>query len=35
MPRAPISSPWTGMDDDDLAPVVEVEAMDSSLLPPG
>ncbi|KAI5481182.1 hypothetical protein MNV49_005617 [Pseudohyphozyma bogoriensis] len=34
MPRAPIHSPWSGMEDDD-APIAAVEAMDSSLLPPG
>ncbi|KAM0790051.1 hypothetical protein ACM66B_005379 [Microbotryomycetes sp. NB124-2] len=34
MPRAPISSPWSGMADED-APAEEQEAMDSSLLPPG
>lgn len=34
MPRAPISSPWQGLADED-APAEEVEAMDSSLLPPG
>ncbi|KAL8287267.1 hypothetical protein RQP46_003719 [Phenoliferia psychrophenolica] len=34
MPRAPITSPWSGMADD-LDTVEEVEAMDSSLLPPG
>ncbi|KAK4051691.1 acetolactate synthase, regulatory subunit [Microbotryomycetes sp. JL221] len=34
MPRAPISSPWSGMADED-EPVEENEAMDSSLLPPG
>lgn len=34
MPRAPISSPWQGLADED-APAEEAEAMDSSLLPPG
>ncbi|KAK4051031.1 acetolactate synthase, regulatory subunit [Microbotryomycetes sp. JL201] len=34
MPRAPISSPWSGMADED-SPIEEQEAMDSSLLPPG
>ncbi|KAK4703220.1 acetolactate synthase I/III small subunit, partial [Phenoliferia sp. Uapishka_3] len=34
MPRAPITSPWSGMADDGAA-VDEIEAMDSSLLPPG
>ncbi|ORY77237.1 small subunit of acetolactate synthase-domain-containing protein [Leucosporidium creatinivorum] len=34
MPRAPITSPWSGMADEDVA-ADEVEAMDSSLLPPG
>lgn len=33
MPRAPIVSTWQGMADMDE--VEEVEAMDSSLLPPG
>lgn len=31
---APISSPWSGMGDEE-EPEEEVEAMDSSLLPPG
>lgn len=34
MPRAPIVSTWQGMADEDDA-TAEVEAMDSSLLPPG
>ncbi|GAA5988632.1 hypothetical protein JCM11641_005188 [Rhodosporidiobolus odoratus] len=34
MPRAPISSPWSGMADED-APTDEAEAFDASLLPPG
>ncbi|GAA6017081.1 hypothetical protein JCM10207_001479 [Rhodosporidiobolus poonsookiae] len=34
MPRAPISSPWSGMADED-APAEDVEAFDASLLPPG
>ncbi|KAM0751140.1 acetolactate synthase [Meredithblackwellia eburnea MCA 4105] len=34
MPRAPITSPWSGMADDNGA-VEEVQALDSSLLPPG
>lgn len=34
LPTAPITSPWSGMADDGAA-VEEVEAMDSSLLPPG
>lgn len=34
MPRAPISSPWQGLADDE-PPAEEAEAMDSSLLPPG
>ncbi|BGP18023.1 hypothetical protein JCM10213_008442 [Rhodosporidiobolus nylandii] len=33
MPRAPISSPWSGMADEGAAE--EVEAFDASLLPPG
>ncbi|GAA5838708.1 hypothetical protein JCM8208_007812 [Rhodotorula glutinis] len=33
MPRAPISSPWSGMADDGVAE--EAEAFDASLLPPG
>lgn len=34
MPRAPIVSAWQGMADEDEV-AAEVEAMDSSLLPPG
>ncbi|BGP41736.1 acetolactate synthase, regulatory subunit [Rhodotorula kratochvilovae] len=34
MPRAPITSPWSGMADEDVV-AEEVEAFDASLLPPG
>ncbi|GAA5914954.1 hypothetical protein JCM6882_001942 [Rhodosporidiobolus microsporus] len=34
MPRAPISSPWSGMADTEV-PSEDVEAFDASLLPPG
>lgn len=34
MPRAPIISTWQGMADEDEV-AEQVEAMDSSLLPPG